>query len=146
MDIPADLKFGVTFHANEKLDLNFDFEYIWYSDVESVGNPIQLIFNCPTAGAGGMALDNCLGGSDGAGFGWENMAVYKVGAKYQAGEDWIWRFGYSYGKQPIPEDQMTFNILAPGVIESHISPPASRWKGPRDVSSTCHSCLRPTTR
>jgi long-chain fatty acid transport protein len=121
MDVPADLKFGVTFHANEKLDLNFDFEYIWYSDVKAVGNPIQLIFNCPTAGAGGMALDNCLGGSDGAGFGWENMAVYKVGAKYQAGEDWIWRFGYSYGKQPIPEDQMTFNILAPGVMESHFT-------------------------
>jgi long-chain fatty acid transport protein len=121
MDIPADLKFGVTFHANEKLDLNFDFEYIWYSDIKSVGNPIQLIFNCPTAGAGGMALDNCLGGDRGAGFGWDNMAVYKVGAKYKAGEDWIWRFGYSYGKQPIPTDQMTFNILAPGVMQSHFT-------------------------
>jgi len=121
MDIPADLKFGVTFHANEKLDLNFDFEYIWYSDIKSVGNDIQLIFNCPTAGAGGTNLGNCLGGADGAGFGWDNMAVYKVGAKYKAGEDWTWRFGYSYGKQPIDNDQMTFNILAPGVMESHFT-------------------------
>ena len=50
MDIPADLKFGLTFHANERLDLNFDFEYIWYSKVDSVGNPIQNLFACPTAG------------------------------------------------------------------------------------------------
>jgi long-chain fatty acid transport protein len=121
MDIPADLKFGLTFHANPKLDLNFDFEYIWYSDVDSVGNPIQNIFSCPTAGAGGMDLSTCLGGSNGAGFGWDNMAVYKVGAKYKAGKDWTWRFGYSYGKQPIGTDQMTFNILAPGVMQSHFT-------------------------
>jgi long-chain fatty acid transport protein len=121
MDIPADLKAGMTFHANEKLDLNFGFEYIWYNDIKSIGNPIQLIFNCPTAGAGGTDLTNCLGGSNGAGFGWDNMAVYKVGAKYKAGEDWTWRFGYSYGKQPIGTDQMTFNILAPGVMQSHFT-------------------------
>jgi len=121
MDVPADLKFGVTFHANEKLDLNFDFEYIWYSDVASVGNPIQYLFSCPTAGAGGTDLSSCLGGDNGGGFGWDNMAVYKLGAKYKAGEDWTWRFGYSYGKQPIGTDQMTFNILAPGVMQSHFT-------------------------
>jgi long-chain fatty acid transport protein len=120
-DIPADLKFGVTFHATEKLDLNFDFEYMWYSDIDSVGNPVQNVFACPTAGAGGTDLSSCLGGSNGAGFGWDNMAVYKVGAKYKAGEDWTWRFGYSYGKQPIGEDQMTFNILAPATIQSHFT-------------------------
>lgn len=121
MDIPADLKFGVTFHANEKLDLNFDFEYIWYSDVGSVGNPIQYLFACPGAQAGGTDFSSCLGGDNGGGFGWDNMAIYKVGAKYKAGEDWTWRFGYSYGKQPIGTDQMTFNILAPGVMESHFT-------------------------
>ena len=120
-DIPADLKFGVTYHANQKWDFNFDFEYIWFSDVDSVGNVIQDIFACPTAGQGGMDLSRCLGGDNGAGFGWDNMAVYKVGAKYKAGEDWTWRFGYSYGKQPIPSSQMTFNILAPATIESHIT-------------------------
>ena len=120
-DIPANLKFGVTFHASETLDLNFDVEYIWYSDVDSVGNAIQNIFACPTAGQGGMDLTRCLGGDNGAGFGWDNMAVYKVGAKWKAGEDWIWRFGYSYGKQPIDSDQMTFNILAPATIQSHFT-------------------------
>ncbi|MBT8052994.1 MAG: hypothetical protein HKN57_11615 [Xanthomonadales bacterium] len=120
-DIPADFKVGITFHASEKLALNFDYQYVWFSKVDSVGNPIQNLFACPTAGAGGMDLSSCLGGDNGGGFGWDDVSVFKVGAKYKAGEDWTWRFGYSYGKQPIPNDQMTFNILAPATVESHLT-------------------------
>jgi len=120
-DIPADLKFGVTFYATDRLALNLDFEYIWYSDIGAVGNPIQNVFACPTAGQGGTDLSSCLGGDNGAGFGWDNMPVYKIGARYKAGEDWTWRFGYSYGEQPIDNTQTTFNILAPGVIQSHFT-------------------------
>jgi long-chain fatty acid transport protein len=121
MDIPPDLKLGVTFKTSETVDLSFDIEHIWYSDVDSVNNPIALLFNCPTAGFGGMELSNCLGGSNGGGFGWEDMTVYKAGLRYKAGEDWIWRLGYSYGEQPIPTSEMSFNILAPGVMEQHIT-------------------------
>ena len=121
MDIPANLKVGLTFHANEKVDLSLDLENIWYSDIASVGNPISNLFECPTAGRGGMDLSKCLGGNNGGGFGWEDMTVYKLGMRWQAGEDWAWRFGYSYGEQPIPESEMSFNILAPGVMESHIT-------------------------
>jgi long-chain fatty acid transport protein len=121
MDIPSDLKIGLTFHANEKVDLSLDLEHIWYSDVASVNNPIAYLFECPTASRDGMDLSKCLGGNNGGGFGWEDMTVYKVGMKWQAGEDWAWRFGYSYGEQPIPETEMSFNILAPGVMESHIT-------------------------
>jgi long-chain fatty acid transport protein len=120
-DIPANLKFGMTFRASESLAFNFDIDHIWYSDVDSVGNSISNIFACPTAGQGGMDLSSCLGGNNGAGFGWDDMTVYKAGMKWKAGEDWTWRFGYSYGKQPIPSSQMTFNILAPATIESHLT-------------------------
>ena len=121
MDIPANFKAGLSFQASDRTALNFDIEHTWYSDVDSVGNDIQLIFGCPTAGQGGMALDNCLGGDNGAGFGWDDMTTYKLGLRYTAGEDWTWRLGYSYGDQPIDNDQMTFNILAPGVMEQHIT-------------------------
>ena len=49
------------------------------------------------------------------------MTVYKAGIAWKNNEDWTWRFGYSYGKQPIPSSQMSFNILAPATIESHIT-------------------------
>jgi long-chain fatty acid transport protein len=121
MDIPSNLKFGMTFRPNDIVALNFDIDQIWYSDVKSVNNPISYLYSCPTAGQGGTDLSRCLGGDNGGGFGWDDMTVYKVGMKWKAGEDWTWRFGYSYGKQPIPTSEMTFNILAPGVMESHIT-------------------------
>jgi len=119
MDIPADLKVGLTFRPNSNLALNFDVERIWYSDVVSVGNPFSNLFVCPTAGQGGTDLSSCLGGSNGAGFGWEDMTVYKIGAQWGSGNDWTWRAGFSHGKQPIPDSEVLFNILAPGVIEDH---------------------------
>ncbi|MEE4217023.1 MAG: outer membrane protein transport protein [Xanthomonadales bacterium] len=120
-DIPADLKIGLTLHTSESLAFNFDIEHIWYSDIDAVGNPIMNIFSCPTAGMGGMNLSSCLGGNNGAGFGWDDMTVYKIGMRWSNNEDWTWRLGYSYGEQPIPDSEMTFNILAPATIEQHIT-------------------------
>ena len=119
MDIPADLKVGLTFHPSATFALSFDIENIWYSDVDSVGNPFSNLFACPTAGAGGTDLSSCLGGKNGAGFGWEDMTVYKLGGQWSSGNDWTWRAGFSHADQPIPDSEIVFNILAPGVIEDH---------------------------
>jgi long-chain fatty acid transport protein len=121
LDVPADFKIGLTFHANENVALSLDLEHIWYSDVGSIGNTIQVLFNCPSIAGPQGNFSNCLGGDDGGGFGWEDMTVYKAGLAWKTSEDWTWRFGYSYGKQPIPSSQMSFNILAPGVMESHLT-------------------------
>jgi long-chain fatty acid transport protein len=120
-DIPADLKVGLTWNASQSTAFSFDIVHIWFSDVDAVGNSIANIFACPTAGQGGTDLSSCLGGNNGAGFGWDDMTVYKLGMKWKNGEDWTWRFGYSYGEQPIPSSEMTFNILAPATIEQHIT-------------------------
>jgi long-chain fatty acid transport protein len=121
MDVPANLKVGLTWHASDTMAWSFDIEHAWFSDVDAVGNPIGNLFRCPTAGVGGTDLTSCLGGSNGGGFGWEDMTIYKLGLRYKAGEDWTWRLGYSYGEQPIPNTQMSFNILAPGVMEHHFA-------------------------
>lgn len=120
-DIPADFKLGFTFHPNDSVALNLDIEHIWYSDVDSIANSIVNVFSCPTAGQGGTDLEGCLGGDRGAGFAWDDMTVYKAGVRWKAGQDWTWRLGYSYGAQPISKSEMSFNILAPGVIEQHIT-------------------------
>lgn len=120
-DIPASFKFGVTFHANENLALNFDIDHTWYSEVDAIGNSIVNIFVCPTAGQGGTDLSSCLGGDNGAGFGWDDVTTLKTGIAWKANESLTWRLGYNYGKQPIPTSEMTFNILAPATPESHIT-------------------------
>jgi long-chain fatty acid transport protein len=120
-DMPATGTIGIAVKPNDRLALMFDVQEIWYSDVGSVGNPIQNLGACPTAGFGGTDFESCLGGNRGAGFGWEDMTVYKFGASYQLDDAWTLRGGYSFTDQPIPKDQMTFNILAPAVMEDHFS-------------------------
>lgn len=121
-DIPASATLGLTFKPVPALALSFDTQRIWYSDVAAVGDPIQNLFACPTAGAGGTDLQSCLGGSRGPGFGWRDMTVYyKIGVDWQLDPAWTARFGVSHGTQPIGSTQMTFNILAPGVIQDHFA-------------------------
>ncbi|MCG6939534.1 MAG: hypothetical protein LJE83_15375, partial [Gammaproteobacteria bacterium] len=62
----------------------------------------------------------CLGGASGAGFGWDDMTVFKIGYQFDVGNN-TYRVGYSHGSQPIPESQTLFNILAPAVIEDHFT-------------------------
>lgn len=117
MDIPADLKVGITFRPNPGLALNFDVEQIWYNDVAAVGNPFSNLFTGCLAGDS----DYCLGGKKGAGFGWDNMTVYKIGGQWSSANDWTWRAGFSHADQPIPDSEVMFNILAPATIENHIT-------------------------
>ena len=121
-DIPSTMKAGVSFMAGDTVRINLDLERIKYSDVNSVHNPIMnLLTGCFTANPLATTSDGCLGGPNGAGFGWQDMDVVKVGFEWAADENNTWRFGYSYGEQPIPSSEVLFNILAPGVMEQHMT-------------------------
>jgi long-chain fatty acid transport protein len=122
-DIPSTIKAGISFQATDTARINFDIEQIGYSDVDSVGNPIiNLLTGCYTANpAIAPEASGCLGGPNGAGFGWEDVTVYKAGVVFEADDKNTWRFGISYGEQPIPNTEVLFNILAPGVMEYHLT-------------------------
>lgn len=122
-DIPSTLKVGMSFKTSDAVTLNFDVEQIGYSEVDSISNPIMnLLTGCFTANPQvAPATDGCLGGPQGAGFGWDDMTVYKVGVSVASSDTSTWRFGYSYGEQPIPSSEVLFNILAPGVMEQHLT-------------------------
>ena len=49
------------------------------------------------------------------------MTTYKLGFEWASDDRNIWRFGYSYGEQPIQSADVLFNVLAPGVMEQHIT-------------------------
>jgi long-chain fatty acid transport protein len=119
-DIPGSIKVGLSFVASDSLRVNFDVENTGFDDIDSVGNPMVNLFSCPAV-PGGTDLESCLGGARGAGFGWDDMTTYKLGFEWQRDEDTTLRFGYSYGEQPIQAADVLFNILAPGVMEQHIT-------------------------
>lgn len=129
-DIPANWVVGVAIKPTENLDIAVDYQQILYGDIPAIANPMM-----PALGACMMGqVGSCMGGPQGPGFGWQDMGVIKIGAQLRTGNGWTWRAGYSYGEQPIPESEMMFNILAPGVIEQHVTAGFSKAFGTQEIS------------
>jgi len=127
-DIPSNIRFGSSWQVRENVSLHYDIDHTNFNDVDAVGNSISNIFACPTAGAGGMDLDFCLGGVNGAGFGWNDVTTHKFGIAWSPAStpDWTFRAGISKNSQPVESSEVLFNILAPGVIEKHFTLGATR--------------------
>ncbi len=123
-DIPSNYTAGVAFHPSESLTFALDVEKINYSEVKSIANPLKP--NLMTAK---------LGNAGGAGFGWRDTTVYKLGVQWQAGRDLTLRAGYNKCKQPIPDSEVLFNILAPGVVEEHVTVGATQAINPNSSAS-----------
>ena len=59
--------------------------------------------------------------ADRAGFGWQDINVLKLGLQYQYNHRLQLRAGYNHGGQPVPPSQTLNNLLAPGVVQDHVS-------------------------
>lgn len=118
-DIPENYNLGVSWQATPTLRLAVDYQRINYSDVRSISNHIlPAAFACFIAGT---ATGMCLGQDAGPGFGWDDMDVWKLGMEYKYNKQWTFRAGYSHGDQPIPSRDVEFNIIAPAVVEDHVT-------------------------
>jgi long-chain fatty acid transport protein len=129
-DIPSNWGIGLAFRPAPQWLLALDYVEINYSDAKSVNNPSGLILQC----FGGNAAA-CLGGSDGAGFGWKDVKAFKIGVQYEVDPRWTVRAGYNHSDNPIGASDVTFNILAPGVIREHVTAGATyKWDAQDEVS------------
>lgn len=115
-DIPPSIHVGLAVDVNPALTFMFDWRHIWFSSIDSVGNPSTNIIGC----LGGDPT-RCLGGSNGPGFGWKDVDAFKFGVEYRANEKMTLRAGYAYNTQPVQGRDVTFNILAPAVTQHHIT-------------------------
>ena len=123
-DVPSNFTVGLAVDVGKSGIFVLDIQQINYEDVAAVSNPIAPLTNgscAPGTGPGGSGTGaGCLGGSNGAGFGWEDMQILKLGYQWQDGK-MTWRVGYSTTDQPIPDEEVVFNIIAPGVVEEHFT-------------------------
>lgn len=124
-DIPSNYAVGIAVKATPSTVVAFDVEKIKYTDSKSVSNPLGPV-------SGGGVLANTLGTDGGAGFGWKDMTVYKLGVSHQLNDKLTVRAGWNHGKQPIPAGETFFNLLAPGVVEDHLTLGAS-WNMTKDM-------------
>lgn len=106
-DIPENYVIGLAAKPADNVTLALDWQTIKYGAISSIANS--------------DANQAPLGSDGGPGFGWRDEHVVKLGVVYQASPDLTLRAGFSAGKQPVPESQTLFNILAPGVVEKHIT-------------------------
>lgn len=110
-DIPENFGVGLAYKTTPLWTLAADLERIKYSGVNSVANPLSNL----------TVLGNPLGSPNGGGFGWRDVTVVKLGASYAYSPELTLRAGYNHSGQPIPNDQTFFNILAPGVVQDHLT-------------------------
>lgn len=110
-DIPASITIGLAWDKRPDLTLMADVQHIFMSDIGAIANPF---------GSGP------LGAPGGSGFGWDDVSVLKLGAEWRQNDHMTWRFGYAYATNPVGADDVTLNILAPGIVEHHITAGGTR--------------------
>ena len=135
-DIPENYGIGIAIKPLKNLVIAADIVRINYNDVKAIGNrgpgtsvPVpgndlsgaipSILEDRLTDNDGASSTE--LGNDEGMGFGWNNQTVYKLGVQYGVNKRLQVRAGYNYGKSPIPDDQVTFNLLAPATVEKHYS-------------------------
>lgn len=106
-DVPASVSAGLAADVSPDVTLMLDYQHIFYEGVPAVSNSSNL----PTL----------LGSKKGRGFGWNDVDVFKVGAEWRVDEQWTLRAGYAYSTNPVNSADVTFNILAPGIVQHHIT-------------------------
>lgn len=104
-DLPANFSLGVAVRPDPRLLLALDYQRIDYAGVPSVGRP--------------STVQAPLGGVGGPGFGWRNVNVFKLGAAWRLDRRWTLRAGFNRVDNPVRAADVTFNILAPGVVQNH---------------------------
>lgn len=116
LDLPENYNLGVAWQVTPALKLAADYQRINYSGVNAIGNPSA------NSLAGNPAM--AMGTDNGSGFGWADMDIWKLGAEFKLNQQMTLRAGYSYADSPIDGSavgEATFNIIAPGVIEHHVT-------------------------
>ena len=104
-DIPENYTLGAAIQATPSVTIALDYQHISYNAVPSIGNPSTNLA--------------ALGAANGPGFGWGDVNATKLGIQWQASTALTVRAGINVGDNPVKSRDVTFNILAPGVITTH---------------------------
>ncbi len=109
-DIPENFALGIQAQVTPAVSVAADYSRVNYSGVTSIGNPMS-----------NLMRGNPMGSANGPGFGWSDVNVLKLGVQWQASSTMVLRAGYNQTTNPVKAENVTFNILAPGVIKQHVT-------------------------
>lgn len=129
-DMPSNFNAGIAWKPVPILKLGFDYQRINYSDIPAIANP--------------SSNQAPLGADGGPGFGWKNVNVYKFGASVKAMPNLTLRAGYARSDNPVQASDVTFNILAPGVVRDHYTLGATYGLGNSEITAAYMHAVKNT--
>jgi long-chain fatty acid transport protein len=106
METPAMLVAGLSMTPLPTLLLAADVRYLFYED--AAGFAVE--GDSPFDSNGALA-----------GFGWQNVFVFNIGAEYSATDKVSLRAGYNHGDSAITEDLVSVNLTTPATVKDHVS-------------------------
>ncbi len=121
-DIPENYTLGLAFAPTSDVKVLLDYQRINYNKVKAIGASTSNLLNCgqgQIAQMGGQDVNSCLGGSNGPGFGWQNINVIKLGVEWRQTAALTLRAGFNKSDNPVKSEDVTFNIMAPGIMTKH---------------------------
>lgn len=116
LDMPATLGVGIGWRQGDWL-LGADVQQIWWNQVRSLGNK------------GMTRAKGAPGSSNGAGFGWRNQQVYRLGVAWSATDRLTLRAGYNHGNAILNGKDGYLALLAPSANHVHLTTGASYQLG-----------------
>lgn len=111
LELPAIYGAGIAVTAVPEWIVALEFQRVMYASEKALGNGIERLFE----------EREDLGSDEGAGFGWNNQNIYKLGLAWHANARTLLRAGYSYGTPVIPRSQTLFNALGPSLDQKHLT-------------------------
>jgi long-chain fatty acid transport protein len=106
-DLPLMASIGVGYTGFDRWSIGADVRYIDFANADGFGDQGY----APTGAVRGL--------------GWDSVFTVSLGAEYRLTEWLSLRGGYSYGQNPIPDSESTFNVASPTTIEHTLSVGAS---------------------
>lgn len=110
LDIPEKIGAGICYDVLPCVTAAFDWEFIRWSKVKSLHNPIL-----PNL------LIAKLGDDNGPGFGFRNQNYYRVGIEYRYNPCYTFRIGFRHANTPVRSSQAAVNILTLDLVEDFIT-------------------------
>lgn len=107
-DIPPILDVGLAFKLTPEITLLADYQRIFYGDIDAVNNDNDPSFP--------LSQDRLLGASNGLGFGWDDIDIWKVGVQWDVHPKLTLRAGYSNGETPWDGPNTLFNVDRKSVV------------------------------
>lgn len=121
LDIPGRYVAGVKISPNDQLNIVTDVVRIMNSQVATYRNNSRALVDGRCNIGATLVAEDCMGGKNGAGFGWSNQTLVKVGGEYKFTNRDTVRLGVSYGNKIGHTKDIVVNTLAPGAAAKWIT-------------------------